>query len=139
MDAPAVTGPAAYALLTPAIQKFKSPSRLTMGNALAELDRQGVDMKAVIAWCNANPRASFWDAVRAMKPVNVIGQWPCEGPSAHQRGDASPSRNLTQADVDAENRKWAEAERTPSAIKHRGELIARLRAAGIRVENEERV
>ena len=134
---PAVTGPAAYALLTPAIQKFKSPSRLAMGNALAELDRQGVDMKAVIAWCNANPRASFWDAVRAMKPVNVIGQWPTEASSVHQRGEAVQPRSRDQIEK-AQEKAYAN-ERTPEAIEGRGRLLAMLRAAGIRVENEGRL
>jgi len=129
-----VGGAALYALQAPAIRKLHSPSQITKGKELMELERQGVDLKAVVAWFAANPVAGFWDGVKAMKPKAVLGD---PERSVHQRGEAVAARS--REEIDREASEAYERERTEEAIKHRGELLARLRAANIHVENEERI
>lgn len=97
------------------------PGDKTKGLALADLKRQGVSLKAVVAWFKAHPQTDFWAGINEVKKPATTSQ----------RGEAVKSR--TKEEIDKEYAESAERERTETAKISREEMIAKLASYGIRV------
>ena len=107
------------------------PSDKAKALAISDCARQGISPREIVDFFKANRQSGWFDGLRELKKGRgYLAPAPV-------RTDAVKTRSKTE--IDAENARWAEHDRKPEVIENRGRLLAMLRAAGIRVENEERV
>ena len=109
-----------------ALRWIKSPRDSTKARDLADLKRQGIDLKAAVEWFRFNPRADWYVGLRELK--KGIGYLTPVG----TRGEATPTKPVEAIKKEAE--KAFEEERKPENVKRREELASRLKALGIPIK-----
>jgi hypothetical protein len=105
---------------------IRMPSDRTKADALEDMKRQGLTLKQIVAFFKQNPRADFYEGCRELK--KGVGYMT---PIA-ERGEKTPTRSAEE--IEKDNARAFAEERTASAKMSREALLAKLRAAGIKVE-----
>ena len=99
------------------------PNDSTKSRCLADLKRQGIPLRSVVAFLKAHPQIDWWLAMNEVKKPSTTSQ----------RGEAVKSR--TKEEIERENDESAERERTETAKISREEMVKKLASYGIRVES----
>lgn len=105
-----------------ALRWIKSPRDSTKARDLADLKRQGIDLKGTVEWFRLNPRADWYVGLRELK--KGIGYLTPVG----TRGETVKARD--KAEIEREAAEAFERERSPEAMKRRTEMAEKLARLG---------